>query len=636
MWVCVIQSAVIMQGTLVFAQTAEEYYKQGLELKRQNRMQEAITAFNRAIEKNWKYADAYYELGMLYLQKGDAFALKKAEGLLKEAQFYGKDKMRYRASLARICESQGKYSTAYSEWEKVLAIEPGNIQALEGMARYHFRNADDYRYRINPQSYFSVIDKNIGTYIVRYQPSGIPEQYYSEKYIETIKQNEMMPALQWNKFVAKEDSLAEVYCKKVLLIDPEDRDALYLLVSLYNKKVTFQETRLSGSVVSGYGRDTAASASFVRYANSLAQLSPNDKTALLLLGIAYNWNGDYEEAQNAFSGAGERMTADERVPYSDVSYLRAGGIRGSDNLLPAAERSSFWRRHDPVFLTPYNERELEHFCRIAEANILFSVPIKKIEGWKTDRGKIYIRYGPPRLQIRYEGQTDRAINQIFLYEIWYYENFTFIFQQLFQNPNADFVLADWYGLNFIQIAKDVEVQYPEYYEYNPGLQFPYDCASFRGDRGLTRVELYYGIPAKTIQLTENENALSGSVTTGFYLADKNWDVVFQDVEDIGVQYSDSVVRRRGDVFTVEQSTYLIVPGFYHISIEMRDDNGSHTGAYRDTLRVDTYGTERIQISDIKLARDISIIEPDKPISRENIDITPSPFRYFQLNEPIYI
>jgi GWxTD domain-containing protein len=53
---------------------------------------------------------------------------------------------------------------------------------------------------------------------------------------------------------------------------------------------------------------------------------------------------------------------------------------------------SFWQRRDPTPDTEENEYKEEHYRRIAYANDHYA---SGIPGWKTDRGMIYIKYGPP-------------------------------------------------------------------------------------------------------------------------------------------------------------------------------------------------------------------------------------------------
>jgi GWxTD domain-containing protein len=52
---------------------------------------------------------------------------------------------------------------------------------------------------------------------------------------------------------------------------------------------------------------------------------------------------------------------------------------------------SFWLRRDPTPDTPENEFKEEHYRRIEYANERFAAGIP---GWKTDRGRMYIMYGP--------------------------------------------------------------------------------------------------------------------------------------------------------------------------------------------------------------------------------------------------
>src|SRR6201981_1591943 len=52
---------------------------------------------------------------------------------------------------------------------------------------------------------------------------------------------------------------------------------------------------------------------------------------------------------------------------------------------------AFWQRRDPTPDTIENEFKEEHYRRIAYANEHFAAGIP---GWKTDRGRMYIMYGP--------------------------------------------------------------------------------------------------------------------------------------------------------------------------------------------------------------------------------------------------
>ena len=81
----------------------------------------------------------------------------------------------------------------------------------------------------------------------------------------------------------------------------------------------------------------------------------------------------------------------------DVAYIITDEERRAFNdLSNDAERESFieqfWLRRDPTPDTEENEFKEEHYRRIAYANEHFA---SGIPGWKTDRGRTYIVYGPP-------------------------------------------------------------------------------------------------------------------------------------------------------------------------------------------------------------------------------------------------
>jgi len=76
------------------------------------------------------------------------------------------------------------------------------------------------------------------------------------------------------------------------------------------------------------------------------------------------------------------ITDEERAAFKQLS-----NDEERDNFIEA-----FWQRRDPTPDTEENEYKEEHYRRIAYANEHYAAGIP---GWKTDRGRIYIMYGPP-------------------------------------------------------------------------------------------------------------------------------------------------------------------------------------------------------------------------------------------------
>lgn len=81
----------------------------------------------------------------------------------------------------------------------------------------------------------------------------------------------------------------------------------------------------------------------------------------------------------------------------DVTYIITDTERQAFKQLTTDDErrefvQQFWLRRDPTPATVQNEFKDEHYRRIAYANEHFS---SDVPGWKTDRGRIYIRFGPP-------------------------------------------------------------------------------------------------------------------------------------------------------------------------------------------------------------------------------------------------
>ena len=98
----------------------------------------------------------------------------------------------------------------------------------------------------------------------------------------------------------------------------------------------------------------------------------------------------------------DKLRKELETPYrkwlnEDVAYIITPEERDAFKRLQTDEEreqfiEQFWLRRDPTPDTVENEFKEEHYRRIAYANERFA---SGIPGWKTDRGRIYITYGPP-------------------------------------------------------------------------------------------------------------------------------------------------------------------------------------------------------------------------------------------------
>src|SRR6266545_6474171 len=97
----------------------------------------------------------------------------------------------------------------------------------------------------------------------------------------------------------------------------------------------------------------------------------------------------------------EKLRKELMTPYrkwlnEDVAYIITDEERAAFKRLQTDEEreqfiESFWMRRDPTPDSAENEFKEEHYRRIAYANERYA---SGIPGWKSDRGRIYITFGP--------------------------------------------------------------------------------------------------------------------------------------------------------------------------------------------------------------------------------------------------
>ena len=130
----------------------------------------------------------------------------------------------------------------------------------------------------------------------------------------------------------------------------------------------------------------------------------------------------------------DRLRKELETPYKkwlneDVGYIISDDEKRAFRTLQTDEEreqfiEQFWLRRDPTPDTEENEYREEHYRRIAYANQYFA---SGIPGWKSDRGMIYIKYGPPDERDQHNGGTEErdqseggGTTSMYPYEQWRY------------------------------------------------------------------------------------------------------------------------------------------------------------------------------------------------------------------------
>lgn len=159
---------------------------------------------------------------------------------------------------------------------------------------------------------------------------------------------------------------------------------------------------------------------------------PLDYQAQLARGLALHRLERPKEAKVAFDSAlalmddeeRERLTRFTRIlrPTPTKESKATGGDSVAYSSLPAAQRRGleemYWYMNDPLTLTAENEYRLEFLSRVVFADFRWTDEDLGYRGADTDRGDIYVRYGPPDFEMTVAGDVATStVNLIWSYNI---------------------------------------------------------------------------------------------------------------------------------------------------------------------------------------------------------------------------
>ena len=340
-------------------QVADGLYETAMEHVGIVTAKESIKAFRRVLRADRDFAPAHYEIAKLYMSLDTPMDRHSAWKAVKEAILLDRDNVSYRLMKADIFWAQGSWYNAVNEYKKVLKLDPKNAKAAYMIGHHGIKNFMKYndKFMMNGISGFS-------------------------------RREHTRTRHSWSFFGIEELDEAVRYLKACIEADPQFKDAYFQLgLACYEANRPDE---------------------LIRVANLLIKRVPEAKDALLFCGLGYQALGDETSAHGFYTRALQRMAPAERAVMESVEAIMPDVERAKLDDLPrepeavggtdqpwvdSVERVRFWRRQDPLFLTEFNERRMEHYGRVAYANLRFSRPTKGIEGWRTDMGRAYIKLG---------------------------------------------------------------------------------------------------------------------------------------------------------------------------------------------------------------------------------------------------
>ncbi len=577
------------------------YYVRGIQALSEKDTAAAEKLFKKSI-RIFNNPESFYQLAKLYFKVNTVYKRIRARELLENAVLQEPRNIKYKFLLAEIMERMSN-GLSYKIYKQILEIDSTSAKALYNLGRI---KAEDF-----------------------------------DKLHNSVMQTEDNIPLSLDEFAQQEFKTAEFYLKESLKYDSLNRQAYLHLGFLYE--------------------DDGKPEKGILYLQKLQKLFPDDMEAHLYLGLLYYESGKIEKAYNEYKTALSLMSEKEREDFTFNSVKELIKPIFGDQFKKFSTKELkeiikyFWRINDPLYLTKYNERLLEHYSRVAYANLRFSERDKNhpnsppaVEGWKTDRGEVILRYGMPLKTTKFRPYINAGGRSVIHMrtEVWQYKYFSFGFTDQFMNgryvfsePDAGMYVPQFNGDSPMLIKYLRKAMYMEYtpkFE-GPVFKVPYNIVQLKsGNYNYTDVYVNYGLFAADSLKQKGEYIYP--YKWGLFFFDTLYYTIIQQEDSVKeIPESREITIAGGKNLLVNSLEMSVYPDTGHLAFEIirKRDKGVSSNHFNFSAR--KFEPYKFNISDIILAT--KVVTDSMPIyamHRGKISILPNPTHIFSPGQPLYI
>ena len=699
---------------LVAAQEASDPLERGIAAFREGRYQEAEQAFSQVVDRDPRNAQAHFLLARLYAETplkdrkraeraldraleiepdNLAFLVGRLQQLREEASNFFAERIREakRAELAqRILRLDSTNAFAHEEmgvtnirdfWRYRNAVMLPTLRLAGGAISSGHSNAMTVRGTEQRDMFGPVGDQRAD--IVSGAASDPSASYFdpdrvfqADQFDLELLEQQGVPVLDLSRRAQRAYEKAIGHLKKSLESDPRRRSVYDEMMEIYALK--------------GEYRDAA------EMLKEMLAFFPEDPATWRYLGLAQYRLGAMDAAATSFETAFRFMDEEEREAFASLDYLLSDEERRTYEADPVAYAARFWTSKDPRYLTPYNERKLEHYVRLTYADLLYGSSDLGLRGWETQRGRILVRYGVPRVDVVLvpgkTGDTEESVMQDLLsqpggealvaqsqgsdpglarqqllamhgspvdmfdeantFNVWDYGDFRFVFEDPFRNqeyrlysPPADQVTKGrnpWLN-DYAILARETFRKVPERYAYEaPGRQveIPYLVTAFKGESEKADLYVHYGIPI-TQMPPADASMINVTVNVGAFLINDRRELLVEERRTIYGLQTERIVPFSDVRLWVDSQQMSAPPGAHQVSMEFETASGGTVAVQRRDVTVPDFSADRLAISDVLLAYHVEDSPDGRPardadVVRRGLSITPAPWSVFSQTQPIYL
>lgn len=679
--------------TPAVSESSRQLLEEGIEAFRAERFEEARATFERALSADEDNAEAHYMLSRVYYET-PLFDKGAAGREIDAARKLDPDNVEYMVAqlqqlrlpswnnVAELIQQEKRRALA----EQILSIDSTNAFAHEELGATYIRDFWQYRNAIalptlsfNRTAYDSELEDEMGREDEEeggpaFEPSTLDSERPSvpdfgtpsglnltDRFDVATLESQGVGVLDLS---ARADAAYEAaigHLQKALEYDPRRRPVYDHLMRIYTLNEAYDDAL------------TMLERMYVFF--------PEDPEMWTYLGLANHRLGRTDAAAKSFEEALDYMDPEAQASFDDLALILSDEDQARYREDPAGFAARFWTSQNPRYLTPYNERKLEHYARLVHADLLYAAEDIDLRGWDTQRGRILVRYGPPDSDVTITGdfgevisgfglvadasevESGRQFGERFdmaarsnLFNVWDYGDFKFVFEDPLRNgeyrlysPPADFFADASAGfvekMDYEMIARERFREEPERYEYRPpgrDVRIPYVVNAFKGKDGKTDLYVHYGIPLGE-QADLSGDLIELTVRTGAFLINDNRDITTERRRTLyGLKTSQVVSFEETRLWTDTQPMEA-EPGPATVSVEFETAGGGAEAAQRREVDVPDYTDEALNVSDLMLAYAIEEdYEPGEDgvvggrLRRGDFVIQPAPWSVFSIGQPIYL
>ncbi len=555
----------------------DKYYSRAEFFFENEDIDSSLYYLEKCFEIDRNYSDALYLRGKIYLCKDGIYNRRISASLLKRAVLQDKDNSEYHYSLGVTLEKQGFLKNALDEYERA--------------AKY---DSTDSR----PYLKIAEISKKIG---LRYD-----DMDYFEQSARAAAR------------AANISSDPESYYKQAVALYQMDRYAI--------------------------------SARTLEQAINICSESSLIADCELLLGTNLVRTGNFDSAYVVFESARGKMSGIRRDEMDNPRFLMTPAdyeaLTNESSYRQKKILTQFWGELDPDPTTEINERKLEHYARYVHTQLTFSIPEKSIEGFRTKRGEMYIRYGPPSSKDYVLGGsgTGRDVPKW----VWTYNHFdepiTLIFEDTFLNGDFDFPFPspEWtaadYANNPAYLAERMRSSYPQVFGLNMGagpLYYAFLPRQFKGSRGKTDLEIFIAVPFDQMQFERRGEMAYSDIDWHQVLRYPSWRVADSSRVERTYEIRASQIDNPG-LDMSDRLKLSAYPDTLILAVSLRDLRTDHAGIAKTGIRLRDFYTDKVELSDLMLARRIDKPPRKSNFTREDLRILSNLDNRYFAGEPVWL